>query len=117
MKDRGMAIKSLESADIPDKELLTVDCLSGGYKPVVNGPEQNYLILTYTIAEVVDSLSILPAQLYTGYELRDEQYKGYAFQSCPIEILKMSLNELEKLKKAKLIKNSNFDEFGIKILQ
>eukprot|EP00835_Amoeboradix_gromovi_P004146 NODE_306_length_11344_cov_0.675767.p6 type:complete len:189 gc:universal NODE_306_length_11344_cov_0.675767:9186-9752(+) len=116
MVDNSLAIPTSESSDTPNSELIvSSECHSGGYANL-ESKEKTCIILSYSVAEIVESLSQLPAQLYTGYELRDDQYSGYKFQKCPLDILKLSLNEMEKQKKVKLIKNNTFDESGIKIL-
>ena len=116
MAGNSLALLTTDQSDIPNTEwIVTEECHSGGYKTMESN-DSTYIILTWSVSEVADSLLTLPAQLYTGYELRDEQYQGIAFQSCPIEILKIALAELERQKKLKVIKNSTFDETGIKVL-
>eukprot|EP00834_Sanchytrium_tribonematis_P005439 NODE_328_length_9539_cov_0.346716.p6 type:complete len:188 gc:universal NODE_328_length_9539_cov_0.346716:2233-1670(-) len=116
MADKKVCISTSELSELPKKELLLeTECLSGGYKQVVKH-DQTYIVMSYSIAEVTESLLRLPPQLYTGFELRGDQYVDYDFQKCPLEILKMSLDELEKQKKLQIIKNPSFDETGIKIL-
>ena len=115
MEQHKYALITTQNCDIPSDHLIIKECKSGGY--ISTGiPNRTYVVVTYTVSEVIDSLNILPPQLYTGFELRNEQYFGNPFNHCPIEILIMALDELEKLKKVKLIRNANFDETGIKVL-